>query len=408
LWVWVTAVLVAAVPGQTAPPRCRLEVEVQPERPLVGQQVLYSLRILRRHDVSELRWERPLTFPTFRAEWLPGRAADQEVVRAGETYQMYSERRALFPVHPGVLDLPDAAIRCASEEGEEIVAVPHRRLTVEALPTAGRPPGFQGIVGPVKLTMTAAPEAIALGESVRLSVVARGPGNLWTVKPRFDPEFEASEFEVFPRPPESARDAGRALSVRRYFAFDVVPREPGVFQLPAVELGFFDPETGRYEVARAEGHRVAVAPARARLPAPSAPEPRITRTPEVKPRRWTPWLSGPVIGIALGLWIWLRRRRAPDPWHPVEELAAGARNHESLEDRAQAASHALRAALARRLPEARALSAEELAASTPAGGAAHDAATLLHRIESARFAGTPAVGWSPDELDAHLSALRDR
>lgn len=396
--------------GGSPPPRCRLEVAIQPEQPLVGEQVLYSLRILRRLDVSELRWERPLTFPTMRAEWLPGRAADETVVRSGETYRVYSERRALFPVHPGEQALPGAAVQCTTPSGEEIVEVPRRHLSAKALPEAGRPADFQGIVGPVRLSVTTAPEAIALGESVRLSIVARGTGNLWTVRPRFVPELEPDEFEVFARPPETARDVGRSLSVRRYFAFDLVPRRAGTLQLPRVELDFFDPETGRYEVAHADAGRISVAPARARMPAPAAATPlRIAPPPPPQPsgRRWILPAAGGIVAAIVALGVWLRRRRAPDPWAEVERLAAIARAGETPEERARAAGAALRTALARALPEARALSAEELIARAPGGGAPHAAAKLVSRIESARFAGTPDAGWSTDDLDHHLAALRD-
>ncbi|MDH3685252.1 MAG: hypothetical protein OEP95_03455 [Myxococcales bacterium] len=398
----------AAVSAAGSPPRCRLEVEVAPERPLVGEQVLYSLHILRRHDVSELRWEQPLTFPTFRAEWLPGAAADRTVVRSGETYQVYVERRALFAVHPGTLDLPPASVRCTTEGGEEIVEAPRRRLTVLPLPEAGRPADFEGIVGSVELTMTAAPEAIALGESVRLSVVARGPGNLWNARPRFVPELEPAEVEVFARPPESARDAGRALIVRRYFAFDLVPRTAGTLELPAVELAFFDPEAGRYRTARASGGRVSVAPERARPPAPTPSKPaRASAEPlPAAPRTIWLWGAGAIGAATVGLALWRRRRAAPDSWAEVTRLAAQARASADPEERARAACAALRTALEAEWPGSRALSAEELAARTPDAGPVHAAVRLIGRIESARF-GDRAETWSQEELEGHLAALRD-
>jgi len=412
---WIAAATASpAVSAAGSTPRCRLEVEVTPERPLVGEQVLYSLYILRRRDVSDLRWEQPLSFPTFRSEWLPGRAGDHAVVRAGESYEVYAERRALFAVHPGTLDLPPASVRCTTERGEEIVEAPRRQLTVLPLPKAGRPADFEGIVGHVELTMTAVPEAIALGESVRLSVVARGPGNLWNAQPRFVPELDPTKVEVFARPPESARDAGRSLVVRRYFAFDLVPHTAGTLELPAVELAFFDPEAGHYRKARASAGRVSVAPERARrpAPAPSTSARASVEPPPAAPRTtWLLWGTAAASGAAasaaaIALALWRRRRAAPDSWIEVTRLAALARDSADPEARARAACGALRTALEAEWPGSRALSAEELEAHTPDTGPVRAAVRLIGQIESARF-GDRAGPWSQEELEGHLAALRD-
>ena len=392
------------------PARCRLEVEIEPERVHVGEQATYRLRILRRLDVSDLAWERPLAFPTARAEWLPGRALDRTVERAGETYRVYSERRAVFPVQAGTLELPRAAVRCSTPDGEEIVATPAASLRVVEPPEAGRPPGFSGVVGRVQLSVSVDPEAITVGESVRLSVMARGTGNLWTVRPRLVPEFDGDTVEVFAHPPESARDAGRSLVVRRYFAYDIVPHRPGTLRLPRVELDYFDPETGRYERAAAGGSRVSVAPARAREPAPATAHEPPPPTPQRTSGR-TLWLAATGVLLATGAVAartWRRRRGRGEPGPDVDALLAATREAETDAERAHCACAALRAALAERLPRARALSAEELLAAARGDPALQAAIRLLARIEQARFGGSPAEDWSSDDLSARIAALRGR
>jgi hypothetical protein len=117
--------------------------------------------------------------------------------------------------------------------------------------------------------------------------------------------------------------------------------------------------------------------------------------------------AGAALTAAVVAALWLRKRRAPDPWAEVDRLAREARDVETAEARARAAGAALRTALARLLPDARALSAEELVARIPTPGAPRAAAELVSRIETARFAGTPGAGWSSDEVAARLASLRD-
>ena len=84
---------------------------MNPTSALVGQQVFYRARILRRLDVTKVSWVQPLAFPDIRAEWLPGRAEDTRVVRDGATYLVREEQRALFPNRPQRLRLPAFQLR---------------------------------------------------------------------------------------------------------------------------------------------------------------------------------------------------------------------------------------------------------------------------------------------------------
>ena len=141
---------VAAAAGAAAPPRCEVEAELVPARAFVGQQVHYRLRILRRRDVDTLEWETPLSFPTFRAEWLPGSSGDEPAER---------ERRELARVPRAPRALPGPSGTARDPRGGAALRVPRRRgdrrrpaarsLEVDALPAEGRPPGFAGLLGPV-------------------------------------------------------------------------------------------------------------------------------------------------------------------------------------------------------------------------------------------------------------------
>ena len=106
----VSALLAPA--AQAEGPPCLTQVEVTPARAVVGQQVTYRARVMRRPDVGTVSWVQGLTFPSVRAEWLPGLAGQTRLVTKGTPYLVYEERRALFPLRAGHLEIGS---RCAAE-----------------------------------------------------------------------------------------------------------------------------------------------------------------------------------------------------------------------------------------------------------------------------------------------------
>jgi hypothetical protein len=347
-------------------------VELEPDRAVVGQQILYRLRILRRRDVIELDWERNPSFPGFRAEWLPGILRDEFVDRQGESYRVYEERRALFPVRSGVLGIPAAGLYCATADEQESVPIPAARIEVDALPVASQPPDFSGLVGPVEAALTATPRKVALGETVRISLVVQGPANVWEVRSPLSGAFALPDAELFSRPRSLARDVGRRLILRRYFSYDLVPRREGTIQIPQIRIPYFDPETRRFEQVVLPGSELSVTPAAANL-AGAGQGRSAARAP--LEREGGGARDGGLVGLALAVGLTaalgaagfglLRRRRSgrASPWRQIEDLLDRAEAAREAGENATASNllaQVLRVALEARVPGARALSAEEM------------------------------------------------
>jgi hypothetical protein len=345
---------------------CRTRAWVEPENAFVGQQVLYRLQIFRPRDVSSVRFTRDLAFPSFRAEWLPGQAAEPASAAFGDPALIFEERRALFPARAGDLAIPAARIACVSETRTIEVEVPATRVFVRELPEAGRPQDFHGVVGRVEVQAHLSGERVVLGQSLSLAITVRGAANAWDAADPLDSAPDMTGVDVYPRPPTTDRETGRQLEVRRAFAFDLVPRAVGRFEIPALRVPYFDPERERYEVAETAAlpFSVEAAPDPVSQPAPKA---------TARPRSDAP-RDGVGVAVAIGLvgmaavagaWVSLRRRgrrraalRAAEP-RLSEAASASARDDRIATARALAA--ALRAALETRVPGAGALAAEEIA-----------------------------------------------
>jgi hypothetical protein len=373
-----------AFAAHAAEPGCRVEARVEPAQAVVGEQVLHRVRVLRRDHVARVEWAEPPAFAHARAEVLPSEPGP-DVQEQGVRYHVHEELRALFAERSGRLSLGGALLRCVSAGGaEESVRVAAVELDARALPEAGKPPAFAGVVGPLFLHLVVTPERVALGDAARVALMVRGAGNLWMLEPPLTSDALPGT-DVFTRAPELALERGHGLFVRQHFAYDVVPRAAGPLVIPRLRVDYFDPEAGVYRQAATEEVQVMVEERAAVAAATSAREGQV----EAGTRPGGPshgLLAAIATALALGgaaAW-WRLRRRAEDP--AARALADATRSRAEGDAAAELAaqSRALRAALARHIPDALALDAEELAARA-AQPAARDAAALLASLERARF-----------------------
>jgi hypothetical protein len=394
LWAGIAAVWIVATHSwaQVPAPACLAEADTLPSSPVVGQQVLYRVRIFRREDISQVKWVHPPAFPNLRVEWLPGRAEDTETSIHGSLYRVSEEHRALFPARAGHLTLPGFELRCDTSS----LPVPETTLDVREPPTQGRPPDFDGIIGPLQVQARAKRLEIRLGETVRISVVVRGASNVWDVEPPFGDLEPKGRYEIFPQRPELHLETGRQLYIRRYFRFDFVPHEVGTLEIPAVAIPYYDPTTRQFSRARSEPIVVSVtslgaAPATGTRNNPEHPSETSSETP---PR----WLGLAAVLAAVGLLAgaagWRHGRARRDRSIQLARALDAAR---AAEERGEAGARA--AALVRALEIVAGSSAR------PGGGAI---AEQRDRLEAIRFGGAGAsesdTVWA--EAEALISRLR--
>ena len=392
LWVAVAALGVAAAsPDASAEaPACIAEVDALPSNPVVGQQVLYRVRIFRREDVSHVQWVHPPAFPNLRAEWLPGRAEDTPASRHEARYLVREEHRALFPARPGHTILPAFEIRCE----ESTQPVPSATLEVREPPSQGRPADFGGVVGPLRVQAVSERREIALGEAVRISVLIRGTSNLWDIEPPFANLEPNDRYEIFSQPPELDLETGEQLYVRRYFRFDFVPHEAGEIEIPAIEIPYYDPTRRRFGRASSEPILVAVtnriAPTSARSATRAAPQSETLSNTSAMGAALAALLAAIVLlGGAAG-WRLGRRRRGVRA-----QLARAIDEARVAEERRDTTGRA--AALVRAL---------EIVCSDAKSESGDEIAALRTRLEAIRFGGVS--GSAADEVWAEVEGLISR
>ncbi|MEM7754333.1 MAG: BatD family protein [Planctomycetota bacterium] len=161
----------------------------------------------------------------------------------------------LIPERAGVIDLGpvDISFSVESERGRAERRLLQRgdqaSLEVRALPLEGRPEAFDGLVGRFAIDAQADPADVNVGDPIEVLVTISGEEPMRGV--RTAPDLAEQEgWSAFRLSPDGWRFEPGAGFGQRMFRTTVRASDASVTELPPIELGFFDPSTGRYGTAR--------------------------------------------------------------------------------------------------------------------------------------------------------------
>jgi hypothetical protein len=324
-------------------PDAFLRADVRPIRPVVGQQVLYTVYLYTLVDVSAVS---PSALPGFQGFWVrdipqPQKLPTDMVEVEGKRYgRVVLIQKALFPlragphpIQPTEMDLLVRTIDrslfgpALSRTQQVHLRAPAMAVDVQELPEA--PAGFTGAVGRMSLAAKVEPAEVRLGEAATVTLTLTGEGNLHGVpEPRLP---EVPGLDVLP-PQQDGDDrvVGTVVRGDRTWSYAVVPERAGTYRLQLPRFPYFDPEAGKYQVASAPPVRItALAPPlrEAREPSGSLrprPESRssaqgASRAGQARSwRDWRerlPWILA--VPSALALVAVLVRRRQASPIRPA-------------------------------------------------------------------------------------------
>jgi hypothetical protein len=327
-------------------PAAFLRAEIEPPRPVAGQQVLYTLYLYTRQDVAAINTR---SLPTFRGFWVrdlpqPEHPTPEMLSVGGARYaRVPLARKALFALRPGRHPLEAAAMDVVLESVEHgffgsALARPEQlylrtpETVVEVLPLPAAPPGFAGAVGQLVLTSAVQPGTVRLGEGATFTVTLSGTGNLQGVPP---PQLTAQPGLAIYPPQQQSVDGvtGTEVAGKHTWTFVVIPRRPGLYPLHPAAITYFDPAIREYRLAAAPPVTFTAlgVPARPGADgAAGAAEMRGAAAPGVRGRdgaraaRWPLLLTGLILAAGLVLAAVLVRRRALPGTRPAP--AAGSQS----------------------------------------------------------------------------------
>lgn len=120
-------------------------------------------------------------------------------------------------------------------------------LTVKPLPEKGKPANFNGLVGEYSIATQAEPTEVNIGDPITLTIMITGPEFLDNVElPLLSRQPGLTE--NFKIPSEMA--PGDIQGHAKVFTQTIRAKDPDVKEIPALQLSFFNTETGKYATTR--------------------------------------------------------------------------------------------------------------------------------------------------------------
>ena len=226
-----------------------VRASVDNDRPYIGQQIAYVLRIYRRSDFTEKLRYIP---PSFAGLWnsQPTQRDEYTEIIGPEQYRVVELRTLLFPSVVEKITIEPASLRADaglpggsdSLESEPVV------IQVHPLPT-GAPSGFVGTVGSFEIFTEVNATTGTVNEPVLLTVKITGDGNIEALPDPQWPEFTGWRAIESPHTSEAEVINGRVTGIRTY-ELGLVPEGAGDLTIPEIVYPHYDPATERYIEAK--------------------------------------------------------------------------------------------------------------------------------------------------------------
>ncbi len=124
------------------------------------------------------------------------------------------------------------------------VVSPELHFKVIELPTTGRPKNFTGAIGDFRLTTSASPQHVEIGEPISLTIEIEGKGNFDRVEPPLFPT--TPDWKTY-SPTSDYSGKENIFSGKKRFEQAIVAKSSTLQQIPSLSFSYFDPEQERYK-----------------------------------------------------------------------------------------------------------------------------------------------------------------
>ncbi len=197
----------------------------------------------------------------------------------GRRYTTLKFSKVMIPRQAGTFAIPEAVVECEAITGRSIddffsddffssrrnrrrkyvVSSNPLTLRVKQLPLEGQPPDFSGHVGEYRISTSADPVKVNVGDPITLKVTLEGADYLGNVElpPLQEQEELTRDFKV----PEE-RAAGKIDNGKKVFTQTIRARNDQTTRIPSIQLVYFDTGQEEYKVARSKPVPIEVSPTR--------------------------------------------------------------------------------------------------------------------------------------------------
>ena len=405
-----------------------LEASADTDHAIVGQAISYTVRLFYALDLADGSLGDPQTAGLSMRR--VGNDSNYQAQRNGTTYRVLERHYVVFAQHAGKLTIPPVNFQgeALDQRGQDpffagtspVSAVSNTvEVEVDPVPDAGA----QGTWLPasaltLKLDGLPADGKAHVGTPLTLNLTLEATGLPFEVLPALSlPKLDGAD--VYPdKASTGTRDDGSSLIGRRSQSFAVVPTRAGTLSIPSITLHWWNTRKRAMETAIVPAASIEVVGAPG-APAPATGSSVAVVTPDAAATHGQATTAAPTAGreaagaasrwkaiaaalvvawlltLALAVWLWRRRGRAPRPTRAATDIGAGGRKgFLAAVARGDAAGigHALLGWARETRPSVRNLGELAVALASPAQRQA------IEGLQRARFA--------PDEAVLDTQALR--
>jgi hypothetical protein len=239
-----------------------------------GQQIVYTLKLystLRVNDVSvQLPKTQDISFKQLgNSNEYQTTIGGKQVMAVEVNYLLSVSKPGEYRLEPSTMQMSvfDQSRRSSQNPFDDpffgargrpaSVSSETLKLSVRDLPKEGRPANFSGLVGYFTIKSQLDPIRVKTGDSANLSVEVSGVGNVNLIPDLSLPDIDG--LKIYPDQPklesetQSVGDTGK-----KTMKWAIVPQTPGMYELPALSLSYFDTESRNYKLLTSQQLKLAV------------------------------------------------------------------------------------------------------------------------------------------------------
>ena len=270
-------------PSTTLPGEADIFVttEVDHDESFVQAQVLYRVKVYRAVATRQPRLSEPSMGGVEVLIESAGEERSYESILNGKAYNVVERVYALFPQESGTISIAPArfearVLRDGRITGRKIFESDAIEVTVNPIPPppADFPDAVWFPARSVTLTedWSREPGGLPAGEPITRHIMVTADGQLSTQIPVIEPA-QSDTVKIYPDKPEF-RDSAGASGIRalRRDQYAMIGMTAGDVELPAVDLPWWNIDTGEWQVASLPGSTLTILPSPNAIPVPVAGE----------------------------------------------------------------------------------------------------------------------------------------
>ncbi len=262
-------ILFSGIGSSLAQTRPFAQGEVDNPNPYAGEPIVYTLRIFSQDTIANSTLNEPnfvgfgrssiVLEPVSYADTIDG--ISYNVIE--QSYVLYPLRSGILTIEPFQIDMPETPFASAN-----IIFVEAVTIDVQAYP-GSVPENFTNAIGQFDIAVEANPIMLNSGDALTVNFSVSGTGNL---EQMLAPELDLPDsWRILETENQFQQDNLRFGN--KNFRWTIIVQGDGEANFPAIDFGYFNPQTGQYESRR-------TAPIALNI-APSTPQAEVTieRTP---------------------------------------------------------------------------------------------------------------------------------